>query len=93
VFGAQVAFAHVWDHSTSHSHQSRHAPDCVDDAAVLMVGDYWNCKSEFADGNCIWFLVLEFIAKNQSNWEVLEFGRIHSRVDSFPVTGALCSIP
>ena len=94
VFGTQVAFAHVWDHSTSHSQQSRHAPDCVDDAAVLMVGDYWNCKSNLTDDNGIWFLVLGFIAKNQSNWEVIgQLRRIHSKFTSFLVTGALCSIP
>ena len=68
VFGPQVAFAHVFDHSSAHCH--RHAPDCVDDAAVLMVGDYWHCQSTFTDAKDVWFLVLGIIAKHQCNWEV-----------------------
>ena len=67
--GSQVAFAHVWDHATAHSH--RHAPDCIDDASVLMVGDFWCCTSDSNDVGDLWILVLGFIAKSQSNWEVL----------------------
>ena len=68
IFGAQVAFAHIWDSASVHL--LRHASDFVHNVSVLMVGDHWRCMSSLSthiDDNegTVWMLVLGFVAKRK----------------------------